>query len=97
MKFFAIAALIAATQAEQVCVDEGAPEKLCPDGACCGYLQPAAGAARRACSGVDDQATADGYEGADVFTCDPPAPAEEEGASKIVLGASALLATLYMA
>ena len=95
MKFAAVVALIATAQA-QVCTDDDFGE-VCPEGACCGYLQPAGGAARRACSGVDDQATADGYEGADVFTCDPPAPAEEEGASKIFLGASALLAALYMA
>ena len=94
MKFVAIAALIATTQAQTVCTDDDFGE-VCPEGACCGYLQPAEGDASRACS-TDDQSAADGYEGADVFTCDAPV-AEEEGASKIVLGASALLAALYMA
>ena len=94
MKFAAIAALIATTQAQTVCTDDDFGD-VCPDGACCGYLQPAAGDATRACSG-EDQTAADGYDGADVFTCDAPVAAEE-GASKVVLGASALLAALYMA
>ena len=94
MKFAAVAALIATTQAQTVCTDDDFGE-VCPEGACCGYLQPAEGDATRACSG-EDQAAADSYDGADVFSCDAPAAAEE-GASKVVLGASALLAALYMA
>ena len=94
MKFAAVAALIATTQAQTVCTDDDFGE-VCPEGACCGYLQPAEGDATRACS-TDDQSAADSYDGADVFTCDAPV-AEEEGASKVVLGASALLAALYMA
>ena len=94
MKFVAIAALIATTQAQTVCTDEDYGE-VCPDGACCGYLQPAEGEETRACS-TEDQSAADGYEGADVFSCDDPPDDDEEGASKIVLGASALLAAFYM-
>ena len=91
MKFFAVAALIATTQAQTVCTDDDAGD-VCAEGACCGYLQPAEGDATRACS-TEDQTAADEYEGADVFTCDAPMPAEE-GASKVVLGASALIAAL---
>ena len=94
MKFVAVAALIATTQAQTVCTDDDFGD-VCPDGGCCGYLQPAAGDATRACSD-GDQTSADGYDGEDVFTCDAPV-VEEEGASKVVLGASALLAALYMA
>ena len=94
MKFVAVAALIATASAQTVCTDEDFGD-VCPDGACCGYLQPAEGDATRACSD-GDQSAADGYDGADVFTCDAPV-AGEEGASKVVLGASALLAALYMA
>ena len=93
MKFFSIAALVATTQAQTTCTDDDFGE-VCPEGACCGFLQPAEGEAVRACSG-EDQSAADAYDGADVFTCD--APVVEEGASKVVLGASALLAALYMA
>ena len=94
MKFAAVAALIATAHA-QVCTDEDFGE-VCPDGACCGYLQPAEGDATRACSTEDQSAAAE--ESADVFTCDAPVP-PEEGASKVVLGASALIAALqfYMA
>ena len=94
MKFVAVAALIATTQAQTVCTDDDFGD-VCPEGGCCGYLQPAAGEAARACSD-GDQSSADGYDGEDVFTCDAPV-VEEEGASKVVLGASALLAALYMA
>ena len=95
MKFVAVAALIAtAASQETVCTDDDFGD-VCPEGACCGYLQPAEGDATRACSD-GDQSSADGYDGDAVFTCDAPME-EEEGASKIVLGASALLAALYMA
>ena len=94
MKFVAVAALIATTQAQTVCTDDDFGD-VCPEGGCCGYLQPAAGEAARACSD-GDQSSADGYDGEDVFTCDAPVM-EEEGASKVVLGASALLAAFYMA
>ena len=94
MKFAVVAALIATAQA-QACTDDDFGE-VCEEGACCGYLQPAAGDATRACSTADQSAAAE--ESADVFTCDAPVPAEE-GASKVVLGASALIAALqfYMA
>ena len=92
MKFAAVVALIATAQA-QVCTDDDFGE-VCPEGACCGYLQPAAGEATRACSTEDQSAAAE--ESTDVFTCDAPVAAEE-GASKVVLGASALIAALYMA
>ena len=93
MKFAAVAvAALIATAHAQACTDEDFGE-VCPDGACCGYLQPAEGEATRACS-TEDQTAADEYEGADVFTCDVPMAAEE-GASKVVLGASALLAAFY--
>ena len=94
MKFAVVAALIATAQA-QACTDDDFGE-VCEEGACCGYLQPAAGDATRACSTADQSAAAE--ESADVFTCDAPVAAEE-GASKVVLGASALIAALqfYMA
>ena len=97
MKFVAVAALIAtAASQETVCTDDDFGD-VCAEGACCGYLQPAAGDATRACSD-GDQTSAPGYKGDAVFTCDAPV-VEEEGASKTVLGASALvaIATLYMA
>merc|ERR1712070_515777 len=93
MKFAAVAALLATVQAQTVCTDDDFGE-VCEEGACCGYLQPAEGEETRACSTGDQSAAAD-YDGADVFSCDEPE--EEEGATKIALGASALLAALYMA
>ena len=94
MKFVAVAALIATTQAQTVCTDDDFGD-VCPEGGCCGYLQPAAGDAARACSD-GDQTSAEGYDGDAVFTCDAPVAAEE-GASKVVLGAASLIAALYMA
>ena len=92
MKFAAVAALIATAHA-QACTDDDFGE-VCPDGACCGYLQPAAGDATRACSTEDQSAAAE--ESADVFSCDAPVAAEE-GAFKFVPGAFALIAAFYMA
>ena len=95
MKFFAVAALIATIQAQTVCTDDDFGD-VCPDGACCGYLQPAAGDATRACSDGDQTSPDGDYAGEDVFTCDAPI-AEEEGASKVILGAASLLAAVMMA
>ena len=91
MKFAAIA-LIATVSAQTVCTDEDAAD-TCGDG-CCGYLSPAEGDATRACG--DGSGAALEYEGEDAFSCDAPAAAEE-GASKLALGLSAVVAALYMA
>ena len=93
MKFFAVA-LIATVASQTVCTDDDVAD-VCAEGACCGYLSPAEGDASRACSDEEKAAAAE-YEGADAFSCDAPAAAEE-GASKMVLGASALIAAIYMA
>ena len=94
MKFAAIA-LLATVSAQVTCTDDDVADVCTEEGACCGYLAPAEGDAVRAC-GDGTAAAAAEYDGEDVFTCDAPV-AEEEGASKVVLGASALLAALYMA
>ena len=96
MKFAAIA-LIATVSAQVVCTDDDAADVCVEDGACCGYITDAEGAATRACGDGTASAAVE-YEGDGVFSCQAAA-AEEEGASKAVLGASALLAvaTLYMA
>ena len=96
MKFITLTALVATIQAQIVCNDQNFGD-LCPEGACCGYLQPPQGENTRGCS-TSDQGGAEEYSGDDVFTCDEPV-VEEEGATKIALGATALLAAIqfYMA
>merc|ERR1712166_865187 len=92
---FAVVALIATTVASQtVCTDDDVAD-VCEEGACCGYLSPAEGDASRACSDAAQAAAAE-YEGEDAFACAAPAAAEE-GASKLALGLSAVVAALYMA
>ena len=94
MKFFAVA-LIATVSAQVACTDDDAADTCVEDGACCGYLCPAEGDATRAC-GDGTGAAAVEYDGEDSFGCDAPAAAEE-GASKLALGAAAVVAALYMA
>ena len=94
MKFAAIA-LIATVSAQVVCTDDDAADVCVEDAACCGYITDAEGAATRACG--DGTATAAvEYEGDGVFSCEAAAM-EEEGASKLALGLSAVVAALYMA
>ena len=93
MKFAAIA-LIATVSAQVVCTDDDAAD-TCVDGGCCGYITDAEGAATRAC-GDGTAAAAVDYEGDGVFSCEAAAAAEE-GASKLALGVSAVVAALYMA
>ena len=92
MKFAAIA-LLATVSAQVTCTDDDVAD-VCEEGACCGYLSPAEGDATRACG--DGSGAAAEYEGEDAFSCDAPAAAEE-GASKLVVGLSAIVAALYMA
>ena len=94
MKFTAIA-LLGSVAAQMPCEDKNVQAK-CTAGACCGWLIPAAGDAVRACSN-GNQSGAAAYKGEDVFTCENPDEGEE-GASKIVIGASVLVAglNLYM-
>ena len=94
MKFFAVA-LIATVSAQVACTDDDAADACVEDGACCGYLCPAEGDATRAC-GDGTGAAAVEYDGEDKFQCDAPA-VMEEGASKLALGAAAVVAALYMA
>ena len=93
MKFFAVA-LIATVASQTVCTDDDVAD-VCAEGACCGYLSPAEGDATRAC-GDGTAAAAIEYEGEDAFACEAAAAAEE-GASKLALGAAAVVAALYMA
>ena len=93
---FALIALIATTVSAQVaCTDDDAADTCSEEGACCGYLSPAEGDATRAC-GDGTAAAAIEYEGEDAFACEAAAAAEE-GASKLALGAAAVVAALYMA
>ena len=94
MKFAAIA-LLATVSAQVACTDDDAADVCVEDGACCGYLTPAEGEATRACGDGTGAAAAE-YEGEDAFSCEA-AVAEEEGASKLALGLSAVVAALYMA
>ena len=94
MKFAAIA-LLATVSAQVTCTDDDVADVCTEEGACCGYLAPAEGDAVRAC-GDGSGAAAVEYEGEDVFSCEAPAAAEE-GASKLALGLSAVVAALYMA
>ena len=91
MKFAAIA-LIATVSAQVVCTDDDAAD-TCVDGGCCGYITDAEGAATRACG--DGSGSPVDYEGDGVFSCE--AAVIEEGASKLALGVSAVVAALYMA
>ena len=96
MKFVAVAALVATIKAEYIdCTDEDDPTP-CADDACCGYLSPPEGDVRRVCSDIF-QTVPDGGEEGDVYSCEAPSDDSMEGASKVALGASALLAALYMA
>tara|TARA_B110000305_G_C19155491_1_gene500090 strand:- start:430 stop:717 length:288 start_codon:yes stop_codon:yes gene_type:complete len=93
---FACIALIASVSAQAItCTDDDAADVCVEEGACCGYLTPAEGDAVRAC-GDGSKAAAAEYDGEDAFSCDAPAAAEE-GASKLALGLSAVVAALYMA
>ena len=94
MKFAAIA-LLATVSAQTVCTDDDAADVCVEDGACCGYLTPADGEATRACGDGTGAAAVD-YDGEDKFACEAAA-AEGEVATKLALGLSALVATLYMA
>ena len=89
---FACIALIATVSAQTVCTDGG--EECVDAGGCCGYLTEAEGEPTRACG--DGEGAASEYDGEGAFTCDAPA-VEEEGASKLALGLSAVVAALYMA
>ena len=93
MKFAALALLGSVAAQDGIpCTDDDANIK-CMAGACCGFLIPAAGDPTRLCSkGTQDGAAA--YEGTEPFQCNDPNAVE--GASKIVMGASALLAAVYM-
>ena len=92
---FATIALIGAVSAQDgiPCTDDDANVK-CMAGACCGFLIPAEGDPTRLCSKGNKEGAA-AYDGEDVFQCDDP-NAVDEGASKIVIGASALVAAVYM-
>ena len=92
MKFAALL-LLGSVSAQMPCEDMTVRAK-CMAGACCGWLIPATGDAVRVCS-KGNQSGAAAYEGDDVFTCENPNP-DEEGASKLVVGASVLVAALYM-
>ena len=94
MKFAAIA-LLATVSAQVTCTDDDVADVCTEEGACCGYLTPAAGDAVRAC-GDGTAAAAAEYDGEDTFSCEAAA-VEEEGASKLALGLSAVVAALYMA
>ena len=94
MKFVAVALIATTVSAQTVCSDEDFAD-VCEEDACCGYLSPAEGDAQRVCSMGDRSAAAD-YEGDDIFSCDAPV-VEEEGAQKVALGLSAIVAALYMA
>ena len=93
MKFAAIA-LLATVSAQVACTDDDA-SACTEDNACCGYLTPAEGEATRACGDGTASAAVE-YDGEDTFSCEAPAAAEE-GASKLALGLSAVVAALYMA
>ena len=94
MKFVALALIATTVSSQTICTDEDVGD-VCEEDACCGYLSPAEGEAVRACSMGDRSAAAD-YEGDDVFSCEAPA-VEEEGAQKLALGLSAIVASLYLA
>ena len=73
----------------------GADETVCTEeGGCCGYMVDAV-VVTRLCSGAAGAAPADKEE-SQVFSCEDPNDTGEEGAAKIAVGASALLAALYM-
>ena len=93
MKFFAVALIAAVSATEgEAC---GADETVCTEeAACCGYLVDAV-VVSRICSGADGAAPADKLE-EQVFNCEDPNDSGEEGAAKIAVGASALIAALYM-
>ena len=93
MKF--VLALIAAVAAQTVCTDDDVADTCTEEGSCCGYLSPAEGDATRACSDADKAGAFD-YEGTDAFSCEAPVAAEE-GAAKVALGATVIMAALYMA
>ena len=93
MKFAAIALVGAVAAQEGIpCTDDDANVK-CIAGACCGFLIPAEGEPTRLCSKGNKEGAA-AYDGSDPFQCDDPNAVE--GASKIALGASALIAAVYM-
>ena len=95
---FAVIAVLATVSAQVTCTDDDVAD-VCPDeGACCGYVTPAEGDAVRACGDGEEAANSAAAEmdGTEVFSCDAPA-AVEEGASKLALGAAAMVAALYMA
>ena len=95
MKFVQIAALVATVQALAEGEPCGADETACEaEGACCGF-QVDAVVISRICSGEAGAAPADMDESM-VFSCEDPNDTGEEHASKIAVGASALLAALYM-
>ena len=99
---FAFVALLATVSAQVDCTDETEAD-ACVDGGCCGWLWPSEGTladefiqqdGKRACGDAAGTAATD-YDGTDSFTCEPRE--EEEGASKLTLGLSAVVAALYMA
>ena len=96
---FAFVALLATVSAQVACTDETEAD-VCVDGGCCGWLTEGAVAAddeddgTRACG--DAAGTAADYDGTGTFTCELKEE-EEEGASKLTLGLSAVVAALYMA
>ena len=93
MKFFAFAlALASIVSAQVVCTDEDATSTCGSDGACCGYLDSVEGETTRACSDKFQMMAVE-CEGDCPFTC----LSLEEGASKLALGLSAIVATIYLA
>ena len=97
MKFAAIALIATVSaQTKQVKCTDGSAFVVCVEKrACCGYITYAYGAVTRAC-GDGTGAAAVEYEGDGVFSCEAAAM-EEEGATKLALGLSAVVAALYMA
>ena len=91
---FVLAMLVAAVSAEEGAACGGDPAVCTEDAACCGYLVDAV-VVSRVCSGAAGAAPADKLE-EQVFNCEDPNDTGEEGAAKIAVGASALLAALYM-
>merc|ERR1712083_752697 len=97
MKFAAIA-LLATVSAQVTCTDDDAADVCTEAGACCGYLlseeapvlsEFKEGDVARACGDGTGSAAVE-YDGADKFSCEAPI-AEEEGASKLALGLSAVV------